>query len=77
MDDQGLDACGFYGTSHLKWEAMLRPVIYPDGVLIKLSRGSMIWLPDSALIEGTQADVRQLLTANIRVISSNRLASNP
>jgi hypothetical protein len=77
MDDQGLDASGFYGTSHLKWEAMLQPTVYPDGVLIKLSRVSMIWLPDSALIEGTQADVRQLLAANIKVISSNRPAPDP
>jgi len=45
---------------------VLEPVIYPDGVLIKLSRVNMIWLPDSALVEGSPAEVRQLLAANVK-----------
>jgi hypothetical protein len=45
---------------------MLQPAIYPDGVLIKLSRVNMIWLPDNALVEGLPADVRQLLAANVK-----------
>jgi hypothetical protein len=67
MDDQGIDTSSALGTSHLKWAIMLPPAIYPDGVLIKLSRVSMIWLPDQALVEGTPAEVRQLLAANVKV----------
>jgi hypothetical protein len=45
---------------------MLKPVIYPNGVPIKLSRANMIWLPDAALVEGSPAEVRQLLAANVK-----------
>jgi len=65
MDDQGIDTSSALGNSQLKWTIMLQPAIYPDGVLIKLSRVNMIWLPDSALAEGSPADVRQLLAANV------------
>jgi hypothetical protein len=66
LDDQGIDISGAFGTSHLKWEAMLQPAVYPDGVLIKFSRVGMSWLPDSALIEGSPADVRQLLAVHVK-----------
>ncbi len=65
MDDQGIETSSAFGTSHLNWKIMLEPVIYPDGVLIKLSRVNMIWLPDTALVEGSPADVRELLAANV------------
>jgi hypothetical protein len=67
MDDQGIDTASALGTSRLKWTIMLQPAIYPDGVLIKLSRVNMIWLPDQALVEGSPAEVRQLLAANVKV----------
>ena len=66
MDDQGIETSGALGTSQLNWKTMLEPVIYPDGVLIKLSRVNMMWLPDKALVEGSPADVRQLLAANVK-----------
>jgi hypothetical protein len=66
MDDQGIETSSAFGTSQLNWKIMLEPVIYPDGVLIKLSRVNMMWLPDKALVEGSPADVRQLLTANVK-----------
>lgn len=66
LDDQGIEASTIFGTSHLNWKIVLEPVIYPDGVLIKLSRVNMIWLPDSALVEGSPAEVRQLLAANVK-----------
>jgi hypothetical protein len=50
----------------LKWVAVQEPVIYSNGVLIKLSRLSMLWLPDQCLIEGTPAEVRQLLAENVK-----------
>jgi hypothetical protein len=40
--------------------------IYPNGVLIKFSRFSMLWLPDQSLTEGTPAEVRQLLADNVK-----------
>jgi hypothetical protein len=66
MDDQGIDTSSALGNSQLKWTIMLQPAVYPDGVLIKLSRVNMIWLPDNALVEGAPADVRQLLAANVK-----------
>ena len=66
MDDQCIETSGPFGTSRLNWQIMLKPVIYPDGVLIKLSRANMIWLPDAALVEGSPAEVRQLLAANVK-----------
>ena len=71
MNEQGLDIDGALGNSHLKWPAMLQPVIYPQGVLIKFSRLSGLWLPDQALIEGSPADVRQLLAENVEKSDTN------
>ena len=65
LNDQGVDIEGVNGNSHLKWSAMLRPAIYPDGVLIKFSRIAMVWLPDDALIDGSSEDVRRLLAKNV------------
>jgi hypothetical protein len=65
MSEQGVDIDGALGNSHLKWPAMLQPTIYPQGVLMRLSRLSAMWLPDETLIEGSPADVRQLLARNI------------
>lgn len=65
MDSAGIDMQGALGNSHLKWAAMLNPAIYPNGVLIKFSRLSMVWLPDQNLSEGSPADVRQLLAENV------------
>lgn len=66
MDANGIDTLGAFGHSHLKWVAVLKPAIYSNGVLIKLSRLSMLWLPDQYLLEGTPADVRQLLADNVK-----------
>jgi hypothetical protein len=33
---------------------------------VKLSRLSMLWLPDQSLFEGTPAEVRQLLPDNVK-----------
>ena len=66
MDDQGIETSSALGASKLNWKIMLEPVIYPDGVLIKLSRVNMMWLPDKALVEGSPADVRELLAANVK-----------
>jgi len=66
MDDEGIDTSSAFGTSRLKWAIMLQPAIYPDGVLLKLSRVNMIWLPDKDLVEGSPADVRQVLAANVK-----------
>jgi hypothetical protein len=76
LDEQGMDVSGAFGTSHLKWEAMLQPAVYPDGVLIKFSRVGMSWLPDSALIEGSPGDVRQLLAAHVKA-STDRAVTSP
>jgi hypothetical protein len=66
MDDKEIAIENANGNSHLKWSAMLQPVIYADGVLIKFSRLAMVWLPDQALIEGSPADVRKLLAENVK-----------
>jgi hypothetical protein len=66
MEANGIEMQGAHGHSQLKWSAALKPVIYPNGVLIKFSRFSMIWLPDQSLIEGTPAEVRQLLAENVK-----------
>ena len=61
MSDDGVDMAGASGNSHVVWPAILGTVIYPDGVLLKISRIVMIWLPDRGLIEGSAIEVRQLL----------------
>jgi len=61
MSDDGVDVAGASGNSHVVWPAILGTVIYPDGVLLKISRIVMIWLPDRGLIEGSAIEVRQLL----------------
>ena len=65
LSGQGVDIDGAHGNSHLKWSALLRPAIYPQGVLIRFPRVTGLWLPDKALIEGLPADVRKLLSENI------------
>jgi hypothetical protein len=67
MDDQEIGIENANGNSHLKWSAMLQPAIYADGVLIKFSRFSMVWLPDQALTEGSPDQVRKLLAENVMV----------
>ena len=66
MDANGIDTNGAFGNSHLKWVAVLKPAIYSNGVLVKLSRLWMLWLPDQCLVEGTPAEVRQLLANNVK-----------
>jgi hypothetical protein len=66
MDANGIDTLGAFGNSHLKWVGVLKPAIYSNGVLIKLSRMSVLWLPDQSLIEGTPVDVRKLLAENVK-----------
>lgn len=61
MDENGVDMTGEMGNSHSKWPGLLKSVSRPDGVLIQFSRLTWIWLPDSALVEGSAAEVRQLL----------------
>jgi hypothetical protein len=65
INEQGVDLNGALGNSHLKWLAMLQPAVYPQGVLLRYSRFSALWLPDKALTEGSAADVRRLLAENI------------
>jgi hypothetical protein len=66
MDENGIDLSGANGNSQLKWSALLKPTIYSNGALIKFTRFSMLWLPDQSLIEGTPAQVRQLLAENVK-----------
>jgi hypothetical protein len=66
MDEQGIEASGALAESRFKWDAVLERAVYPDGVLVKFSRLNMVWLPDSALVEGSPADVRELLRANVQ-----------
>jgi hypothetical protein len=65
MDANGIDTLGAFGNSHLKWAAVPKSSIYSNGVLVKLSRLSMLWLPDQCLFEGTPAEVRQLPADNV------------
>jgi hypothetical protein len=66
MDASGIDMLGALGNSHTQWIAVQKSAIYPNGVLIKFSRFSMLWLPDQSLTEGTPAEVRQLLAENVK-----------
>jgi hypothetical protein len=50
---------------------VLKPVINPNGVIVKFSPFSMLWLPDQALTEGTPAEVRQLLADNVKETAPN------
>jgi hypothetical protein len=66
MDANGINLLGTLGNSDLKWLAVQKSVSYPNGVLVKFSRFSLLWLPDQSLIEGTTAEVRQLLVDNVK-----------
>ena len=65
LDENGVDVVSKNSHSHSTWPAWSVPVVYPNGVLMKMSRLSGIWLPDNALIEGLPADVRTLLAENV------------
>jgi hypothetical protein len=56
---------GAHGNSHTKWTALLPPAVRPNGIALKFSRISILWLPDSALVEGSADEVRQLLAKNV------------
>ena len=66
LDENGVDVVSTNSHSHSTWAAWAVPVVYPNGVLMKMSRLSGIWLPDNALIEGSPEDVRKLLSENVR-----------
>jgi hypothetical protein len=66
MDENGVDMVGPVGNSQVHWAGILRNVAQPNGVLIQFSRLAWIWLPDSALTEGTAPDVRKLLAENVK-----------
>ncbi len=70
LDDDAVQVIGMFSDSQIQWEGLSPPVILPDGVLMRFSRASGLWLPDRALIEGSAAEVRQLMTTHIGV--SNR-----
>jgi hypothetical protein len=53
-------------THTVSESGLLKSVIYGNGVLLQFSRTVWIWLPDQALIEGSAADVRQLLAENAK-----------
>lgn len=65
MNDDGIDVVGAHGNSHTRWMALLPPAIRANGVALKFSRITVLWLPDSALIEGSADEVRQLLAKNV------------
>jgi YcxB-like protein len=64
MSDEGIEIVGALGSSRLKWKAPRSISVKPDGVLLMHSNLSGLWLPDSALAEGTRDDVRQLVSVN-------------
>jgi hypothetical protein len=66
MDENGVDVVAENSNSHSNWAGILPSLVYPHGVLLKFSRLSGIWLPDSALTEGSPDDVRKLLTENVK-----------
>jgi hypothetical protein len=66
MGENGVDVVGEAGNTHLKWSGLLPPVVYPNGVLLKLSRISYLWLADQALTEGSPEQVRQLLAEHVK-----------
>jgi hypothetical protein len=72
MDENGVDAVGEAGNSHAKWSGILRPVVHPNGVMVKFSRFAVIWLPDRALVEGSPDDVRKLLAENVKESETKR-----
>ena len=69
--DLGIGIEGTTGSSQLKWSAMFAPTIYSNGVLVKFSRVAQMWLPDATLVEGSPADVRQLLSDHVVETAAN------
>jgi hypothetical protein len=61
MDAAGVNVSGTLATTDVKWPALRAPVVLSDGVLINLTPTSGLWLPDTCLVEGSAADVRQIL----------------
>jgi hypothetical protein len=65
-DNDGVDVVGEAGQSHAKWSGILSRVVYPNGVMVKLTPRAAMWLPDQALTVGSPAEVRRVLAENIR-----------
>jgi hypothetical protein len=66
MDEQGMDNVSLVSSAHLQWSAFSRAITYPQGVLLKMQSRAYMSLPDKSLIEGSSADVRQLLAEHIK-----------
>ena len=66
MDEGGVDSVGAYSNGHIQCAGIVRAVLYPKGVLLKISRVLYIWLPDQLLTDGLPTDVRQLVTNHVK-----------
>jgi hypothetical protein len=62
LSEAGLEASGSNGHSVVKWNAYPRSVRYSDGILLARG-GSIRWLPDSALEEGSIEEAIALVRA--------------
>jgi hypothetical protein len=64
LSSEGIDVVGALANSQLKWKAPRSITIKAGGVLLMTSNLLGLWLPDTALVEGTPDDVRQLIAAH-------------
>jgi len=68
LDEDGFDLSAPNRNTHVEWPGILGAIFYPHGVLLEISPQSYSWLPDGSIIEGSPADVRQLLTDRLKQI---------
>ncbi len=56
LSDEGLKSNSHKGNADLTWQAFTRGLRFPDGFLLYQGPSLFYWLPDSALVEGFNAD---------------------
>jgi YcxB-like protein len=61
IDDAGLTAADGHSRDTLPWTEFADAAEHPDGVMLTLNSRGGYWLPDSALTEGTPAQIRNLI----------------
>jgi hypothetical protein len=66
LDDIGLEFASKRSTVNLQWPDVIAAILYPQGVLLKLTETGFMWLPDQSLTEGSPADVRHLVEQHVK-----------
>jgi len=61
----GLDSVTAHASAQVKWSAYVGARVFQDGILLRCEPNQFLWLPDAALVEGTQSMARAIVRGGI------------